>query len=74
MKPSEVPIEYAYVDGHPIILNTRSAHALEQAGIPRSQWVTENVTNNSEAMARLMDQLSRNKLSPPGIPNPVRTP
>jgi filamentous hemagglutinin len=74
MKPSDLPIEYAYVDGQPIILNTRSAHALQQAGIPRSQWTIIDVTNDVAAMARLATQLRNNNLSPPGIPSPVRTP
>ena len=74
LKPSDVPVEYAYKDGYPIILNTRSAHALEQAGIPRSQWAIENVTDKLDAMARLEKQLINNKLQPPGCPNPVRNP
>ena len=35
LNPSDVPIQYIVRDGNTLILNTRSAQALEQAGIPR---------------------------------------
>ena len=38
MKPGEVSVNYIVRDGQTIMLNTRSAQALEAAGIPRSQW------------------------------------
>ena len=44
MKSSEVPIDFIVRDGNKLILNTRSAQALEAAGIPRSQW---NVVNRT---------------------------
>lgn len=37
MNPAEVSVNYIVRDGQTIILNTRSAQALEAAGIPRSQ-------------------------------------
>jgi hypothetical protein len=36
MKPSDVPIDYIVPEGNALILNTRSAQALQAAGIPRS--------------------------------------
>ena len=38
MSSADVPIQYIVRDGTTLILNTRSAQALEQAGIPRAQW------------------------------------
>jgi hypothetical protein len=66
MKPADVPIEYIVRDGNTLILNTRSAQALEQAGIPRSQWNVVNSTGDAAAEARLTGQLQRNGLSSEG--------
>lgn len=68
LKPSDVPIEYIVRDGKPLILNTRSAQALQKAGIPRSQWKPVNMTGNPAAEARLTGQLQRNKLTNQGTP------
>ena len=66
MKPGEVPIQYITRDGQTLILNTRSAQALEQAGIPRSQWNAVNMTGDAAAEARLTAQLQRNGLTNQG--------
>ena len=42
--------------------------ALEQAGIPRSQWYAVNMTGDAEAEARLAGQLQRNNLPSAGTP------
>lgn len=69
MKPSEVPIDYVVRDGKTIILNTRSAQALQAAGVPRSEWNGVNRTANTAYEGRLDAQLSNN----PGGPfNTVR--
>jgi RHS repeat-associated protein len=68
MKPSDVPIQYIVRDGNTLILNTRSARALEQAGIPRSQWNAVNMTGDAAAELRLTGQLERNGLTSMGIP------
>lgn len=66
LHPGDVPIEYAVRDGNTLILNTRSAMALEKAGIPRSNWNAINVTNDAAAQARLSGQLERNGLTSAG--------
>jgi RHS repeat-associated protein len=64
MKASEVPINYIVRDGETIILNTRSAKALELAGIPRSQWNGINQTGNQMFEELLDGQLARNPGGP----------
>jgi RHS repeat-associated protein len=63
---TDVPVQYIVRDGNTLILNTRSAQALEQAGIPRSQWKTVNMTGNKAAEARLTQQLKNNNLTSTG--------
>ena len=71
MKPADVPIEYIVRAGSTLILNTRSAQALQQAGIPRSAWNAIDMTGDAAAQARLSGQLQRNGLTSQGIPNPT---
>lgn len=71
MKTGDVPIEYIVRDGNTLILNTRSAQSLQQAGIPRSQWKAVNMTGNAAAEARLTGQLQRNGLDSTGFLNPT---
>jgi hypothetical protein len=68
LSPNDVPIQYIVKDGHTLILNTRSAQALEKAGIPRAQWKAVNMTNDRAAQARLAQQLRRNNLTSEGTP------
>jgi hypothetical protein len=68
LKPGDVPVQYIVRDGNTLILNTRSAQALEQAGIPRSQWNAVNVTGDAAAEGRLTGQLGRNGLTSQGTP------
>jgi hypothetical protein len=70
MGAGDVPIEYIVRDGNTLMLNTRSAQALQQAGIPRSQWNAINVTGNVDAELRLTRQLQGNGLGSGGIANP----
>jgi hypothetical protein len=44
MTPADLPVEYIVRDGNTLMLNTRSAKVIEQAGIPRGQWYARNVT------------------------------
>lgn len=67
MKPSEVPIDYIVRDGNKLILNTRSAQALEAAGIHRSQWNAVNRTGQEMYENMLSGQLQRNNLTSEGI-------
>ena len=68
LSAADVPVQYIVRDGNTLILNTRSAQALESAGIPRSQWNAVNMTGDAAAEARLTAQLQRNNLTSQGIP------
>ena len=63
----DLPIEYIVRDGNTLILNTRTPQALTQAGIPRSQCVSIDITGNQLCEELLDGQLSRNKLTSEGI-------
>jgi hypothetical protein len=65
---ADVPIQYIVRGGNTLILNTRSAQALTQAGVPRSSWNAVNMTGNAAAEARLTQQLKRNNLTNEGTP------
>jgi hypothetical protein len=71
LTPADVPIQYIVQDGNTLMLNTRSAQALEQAGIPRSAWNAVDMTGDAAAQARLAAQLQRNGLTSQGIPTVV---
>jgi filamentous hemagglutinin len=66
MNASEVPINYIVRDGNTLILNTRSAQALEAAGIPRSAWNAVNRTGQEMFESMLTGQLQRNGLTSAG--------
>src|SRR5262249_26989733 len=66
--PEEVPIDYIERDGHQIILNTRSATALERAGIPREYWYGRDRTLDPWYEDALDNQLAKNNLTNSGIP------
>ena len=68
LKPGDVPIEVIVRDGNTLILNTRSATALAEAGVPRSAWNVVNVSGDAAAQARLTAQLARNGLTSAGTP------
>jgi hypothetical protein len=61
--PSKVPVFYVVRNGEPLILNTRTAVALERAGIPRSQWQSFDATGDTTLEALVTGQLARNKLT-----------
>ena len=73
MKAADVPIEFIVRDGNTLILNTRSAQALQQAGIPRSQWNAVDMTGNAAAETRLTEQLRRYNLDSSGFAIPVQS-
>ncbi|MGH9122287.1 MAG: hypothetical protein ACRDYC_10145, partial [Acidimicrobiales bacterium] len=66
----DVKINVIVKDGNTLILNTRSAQALMEAGVPRSQWNVINRTGNRKYEGFLDDQLRRNGLTSEGYPNP----
>jgi RHS repeat-associated protein len=73
MHPRMVPVDYIIRDGRTLILNTRSAQALTEAGIPRSQWAGANRTGNPAFESRLTGQLRRNNLTSSGTPTVRRS-
>ena len=65
---ADVQVEVIVRNGQTLILTTRSATALAEAGIPRSAWSVVNVTGDAAAEARLTAQLARNGLTEAGTP------
>jgi len=68
LSPGDVPIQVIVRDGQTLILNTRSAQALIRAGVPRSEWVIEDMTGDARAEGRLNTQLRNNGLTSAGTP------
>jgi RHS repeat-associated protein len=66
LSTADVPIEYVEREGSRLIVNTRSAQALERAGVPRSQWRAVNQTHDAATQARVTRQLQRNRLTNAG--------
>ena len=58
----EVPVLYLVKNGVPLIYNTRTAVALERAGVPRDRWLAVNKTGDSEIELIMADRLRRNRL------------
>ena len=73
LNAGDVPIDYIVRDGNTLILNTRSAQALQRAGIPRSQWNAVNRTGDDFFEGLLSGQLGRNRLGSGGIADPRST-
>ena len=72
INPSQIEVNYIVrPGGRTLILNTRTGQALEQAGIPRSQWNAINRTGHPDFERMLSEQLRRNNLTNSGIANPV---
>jgi hypothetical protein len=63
---TKLPIDIIRRGDNVLILNTRSSHALIEAGVPRSRWIVRDVTGDPEFESRLDDQLRRNKLKDTG--------
>ena len=71
LAPQDVPINVIVRRGNTLILNTRSAQALQRAGIPRSDWSVIDRTGDSVYEKLLNQQLINNGLDNTGYPNPV---
>ncbi len=67
LTPDDVPINYIVRDGNTLIMNTRSAQALERAGFSRDQWRPVNVTGNRLWERGLDEHLKSSGLSSRGI-------
>ena len=64
---ADIPVDFIRRGDNTLILNTRTATALESAGIPRSRWNAVDRTGN-EFFENLLDgQLGRNNLTDAGI-------
>ena len=64
----DIPVDYVVRNGKTLILNTRTAAALERAGIPRSEWNAVDQTGSSLFEQLVSDQLQRNELGYEGTP------
>ncbi|MER9651726.1 hypothetical protein [Mesorhizobium sp. M0199] len=64
VRATDIAVEIGNLNGKSYIMNTRTATALERAGIPRSQWSLIDKTKDKAAMDRLRAQLARNEISP----------
>src|SRR5262249_48784529 len=70
--PAKIEVQRVRLNGTDYILNTRTATALERAGVPRSKWNWRDYSNDPDAVKRLRDQLDRNGLNPgEGINDPT---
>jgi hypothetical protein len=67
LRPHSVPVEVIRRGDNVFILNTRSANALELAGIPRSMWRLRDVTGDPARERQLNDQFTRNNLGADGF-------
>lgn len=73
LTPKDVPVGMIVRDGNTLILNTRSAQALMQAGIPRAAWSVVDRTGDPFFEELLTGQLIRNGLDSSGFPYPTPT-
>ncbi|ADV14937.1 hypothetical protein [Mesorhizobium ciceri] len=64
VNPSKISVDVGTVGGKTYIMNTRTAVALDKAGISRSKWTIVDKTKDKAAMKRLSDQLERNNVTP----------
>lgn len=69
IKVSDVPVDYVTIDGNKLILNTRTSTALQDAGIPRSQWFATDRTGQTAYGNKLFDDLARDQLRRNDLPS-----
>ncbi|WP_395374722.1 RHS repeat domain-containing protein [Marinicella sp. W31] len=72
VNPADIHVNIIVRDGNTLILNTRSAHALEQAGIPRSSYTVIDRTGDTGFEEMLSDQLKRNNLGNEGVSTVIK--
>ena len=68
VSPTQIPINIVTRGNSTLILNTRTAQALERAEIGRSEWNAVDQSGNSAFLQMLSDQHRRNQLTPAGTP------
>jgi len=44
LTPSDIPVQYIWVNGERVVVNNRSTTTLSMAGIPQNEWVTEDMS------------------------------
>ena len=71
VEPSSIPVNVIVRGGNVLILNTRTAMALERAGVPRSAFNVIDRTGDEFFEGLLSGQLDRNNLTSAGIARPV---
>lgn len=67
LSPEGIPVGYIARESNVLILNTRSAVALQLAGFPRSRWVGVDHTGEPFYEELLTRRLARNRLTSEGI-------
>ncbi|ATE77183.1 DUF637 domain-containing protein [Pseudomonas frederiksbergensis] len=67
--PNQLPLDYVEINGTRLILNTRTSTALEQAGIPRSQWFGRNQTNVEAYPGKTFNDLAKDQLKNNHLPS-----
>jgi len=60
--PADIEVNYVIKDGVPVIDNTRTSTALENAGVPRSEWNGINQTGKTQYPGKTWDQTVQDKL------------
>jgi filamentous hemagglutinin len=68
--PANLEIDIAVRGDVAVIMNTRTATALDRAGVPRTEWTLNNVTGNPGFETRLDAALGRNRLTGPALTPP----
>ncbi len=72
--PAEIVVDYVVLDGHQLILNTRTSTALRRAGVPQGHWMGRNRTglvafvDTRTGDEVLYDDLARGQLKRNGLP------
>jgi RHS repeat-associated protein len=73
LSPEDVTVGVVVLNGNPLVVNTRSAIALQRAGIPMSEWNLIDQSGDTGAIQRVAAQLQNNGLSSDGFQNPRST-
>ncbi len=68
LNPADVPIQTVTIDGNILIVNTRSALALRQAGVPQSAWTLVDQSGNAGIVNGVATRLANNGLTSAGTP------
>ena len=67
LTPADVEVNYVRRGGYVLLLDSRSAMALELAAVPRTDWLGIDRTGDPFFEALVSQQLARNRLTDEGI-------